>query len=273
MRPAQLEAWILLLVDQVSKGAKIEDSRVELKAEWPEPPKAARRIAGHDNASHGESVLWVIGLDENRGIVPVSIPDLADWVPQVSAQFDGGIAPSILLNLVVPAGGETLTGLLFDTARRPYVVKNSAHGKPEGGPVTLEVPWRDGTRVRSARREDLIRLLAPLQTLKPLADELQVNLHIAEDHPKIPDLGGSFLNQQYLRVIHEGSLSILPEPVRAIVLEAYTAMNAANAVLASVWTLEGLARHAALNSARLRVGAATPKIAEARQRLASFFST
>ena len=31
--------------------------------------------------------------------------------------------------------------------------------------MSLEVPWRDGTAIRSARREDLVRLLVPLQRL------------------------------------------------------------------------------------------------------------
>lgn len=44
-------------------------------------------------------------------------------------------------------------------------MKNRSYGKPEGGPVSLEVPWRSGTAVRSASREDLIRLLVPAQTI------------------------------------------------------------------------------------------------------------
>jgi hypothetical protein len=47
--------------------AAIEDDRVELKADWPDAEKAARRVAGHANASGGGSVLWIIGLDEQRG--------------------------------------------------------------------------------------------------------------------------------------------------------------------------------------------------------------
>jgi hypothetical protein len=160
MRPAQIEAWVLHLVDRVVAGERIEDVRVELKAQWPEAKAAARRIAGHANSSAGDPVLWVIGLDEIKGVVPISPIELADWRAQVEAEFDG-IAPEFI-DLAVPTETGTLVGLLFDTSRRPYVVKNPVFGKRGGGPASLEVPWRSGTAVRSAKREDLIRLLAPL---------------------------------------------------------------------------------------------------------------
>ena len=48
-------------------------------------------------------------------------------------------------------------------APRAAVVKNPAHGQPNGGPVELEVPWRDAARLRSASHSDLILLLSPLQ--------------------------------------------------------------------------------------------------------------
>jgi len=62
------------------------------------------------------------------------------------------------MDLIVPTGSAAVVALLFETTRAPYVVKN-----PDGGTVQLEVPWRDGTSVRSARRSDLIRMLVPLQ--------------------------------------------------------------------------------------------------------------
>jgi len=164
MTPAQLEHWILSVVDRAKSGHAVEDSRVELKARWPEAVKAARRIAGHANASGGAAILWVIGVDEDTKAVTAAEPqDLADWWPQVRACFDG-LAPG-LVNLAVPTGDGTVVGLLFDTTRAPFVVRNPAHGTPGGGPVEWEVPWREGTAVRSARREDLVRLLVPLQQL------------------------------------------------------------------------------------------------------------
>ena len=76
--------------------------------------------------------------------------------------------------------------LLFETARRPFVVKNLTHGTPGGGSVSLEVPWREGTRVRSARREDLIRLLAPTVHL-PTFELLETNAAASQvnGHPKL----------------------------------------------------------------------------------------
>lgn len=260
MRPEQLEAWILSLVDHIAKGEKIEDSRVELKAEWPDPQKAARRIAGHANASSGDEILWVIGLDEAQGVVGVDPIDLADWHVRVHAQFDG-ITPSVT-DLVVPASGMTLTALLFSTVRRPFVVKNPAHGQPGGGPITYEVPWREGTAVRSARREDLIRILIQLQTLKPLCDELEFNLRIA-------DAGrpAKFLDQQFSRLIQEGSLSALRDDVQALVLDAYAVMRSSDQVSESVWKQSGMSHDIVFNEATKHLRQASPRIRGALEQL------
>lgn len=163
MRVDQLEAWVLSVVDRVNQQLRVEDSRVELKGDWPTPAGAARRIGGHANASHGDSVLWIIGLDEDLGVTTTTAVDLARWWPQVLACFDG-IGPS-LADLVVPTATGAVTALLFDTSRRPFVVRNASYGKQGGGQVSLEVPWREGTSIRSARRDDLVRILVPLQDL------------------------------------------------------------------------------------------------------------
>lgn len=236
MRPAQIEAWVLSLVDQITAGKRVEDSRVELKAQWPEPQTAARRIAGHANASGGDPILWVIGLDETRGVVSVDPVEFADWWAQAKKEFDG-IEP-LVTDLTVPASGGTLIALLFDTSRRPYVVKNPAYGKPGSGPVTLEVPWRTATAVHSARREDLIRLLAPMQSLKALAYELEYNAHAATTShtPK-------FATQQFARTIAEGSLALLENDLRQLVFGAYAAMETANNMLDAIWTQPLIQRH------------------------------
>jgi hypothetical protein len=172
MRSEQLEAWVLSIVDRVRQGQRIEDDRVELKADWPDIEKAARRVAGHANSEAGESILWVIGLKETVGVVAFASADPAGWLRQLHAQFDG-LGPSVQ-TLSVPTTSGDVYALLFDTARRPFVVKNPVHGKPDGGPVSLEVPWREGTSVRSARREDLIRLLVP-PSLLPMCEILAVD--------------------------------------------------------------------------------------------------
>lgn len=122
MKTERLEAWVLQIVDQVEGGDHIEDSRVELKADWPEPTKAARRIAGHANAAGADSILWVVGLDEEKGVVGITATDVAVWLPKVEAQFEG-VAPSVN-DLVVPTGSRPVVALLFDVSRRPFVVKN-----------------------------------------------------------------------------------------------------------------------------------------------------
>jgi hypothetical protein len=156
----EIESWVLDIIDRVKTGQPIEDSRVELKSEWIPPEQAARKIAGHANAARGENILWIIGVDEKgKKISDADIKDLADWYPQLEKQFDG-LAPKLLTDLNIPVEEKTVVALLFETDRAPFVVKN-----PKGGSPELEVPWREGTRTKSATRSDLIRLLSPIQKL------------------------------------------------------------------------------------------------------------
>jgi hypothetical protein len=156
MRKIEIENWALKIVEQVKKKQPHEDSQVELKAAWIEEKRAARRIAGHANAARGESILWVIGVDEERGLLGVEHKDLAEWWVKVQAEFDGQ-APA-LTDINIKLDEEiTIVALLFETDRAPYVVKNSS-----GGAISYEVPWRDGTAIRTATRADLIRLLVPV---------------------------------------------------------------------------------------------------------------
>lgn len=162
MNKRQIEAWALQIIDGIKDGALTEDSLVELKRTFPEAPKAARRIAGHANAARGESILWLIGVDERQGIVGINNDiDLASWWPQVESCFDG-IAP-YLTDLIVPSEDKRVIALLFETDRAPFVVKNSY-----GGAIQFEVPWRSGTKIRSAKREEIIRIIAPLERIPDL---------------------------------------------------------------------------------------------------------
>lgn len=163
MKTHEIEAWALREIERVERHQPTEDSRVELKAEWIDPDKAARRIAGHANALRGEPILWLIGVDQTRGVVGALPNELANWWPQVNAQFDG-LAPE-LKELLVSWKSQTVVALFFRTDRIPYIVKNPVFGKTDGGPVAREVPWREGTATRSATHSDLILLLSPLQRL------------------------------------------------------------------------------------------------------------
>jgi hypothetical protein len=163
MNPRQIEAWALRIIDRVKSGQPNEDFLVELKRTWIPEDKAARRIAGHANSVYGESILWLIGVDEKEGVIGVEANDLSAWYPKVESQFDG-ISPR-LTPLNIPIENKTVVALLFETERAPFLVKNPAYGKPNGGSISLEVPWRENTSVRSANRSDLIRLLTPLELL------------------------------------------------------------------------------------------------------------
>lgn len=162
MKPHELEAWALDQVARVDAGQPIEDSRVELKGQWPTAMNgAARRLGGHANASAGSPVLWIIGLDENAGVVGAAANDLARWLAQLSAEFEG-LAPELLLSTNVPVDARgTIVALLFDSSRSPYLVRNEVHGSAGGGPVTFEVPYRVGTAVASATRAQVLRILVP----------------------------------------------------------------------------------------------------------------
>lgn len=175
MKPHQIENWVLKIIDQVEAGQPNEDSRVELKSQWIEAKKAARLIAGHANAARGESILWIIGVDEKKGVMGADNMELANWYPQVQSQFED-LAPQLLTDLNVrvrepndPNKYKIIVALLFETVRAPYVVKN-----PDGGQISYEVPWREGRGTRSAKRSDLIRLLSPIQKL-PLFEVLKAD--------------------------------------------------------------------------------------------------
>lgn len=163
MNSRQIENWALKVIDCVKSGQPNEDFLVELKRDWIHGAKAARRIAGHANAARGENILWLIGVDEKEGVIGAKTADLASWYPTVESFFNE-LAPR-MIPLNVPVDGKTVVALLFETDRAPFVVKNPVYGSSSGGAVELEVPWRENTSIRSARRSDLIRLLTPLELL------------------------------------------------------------------------------------------------------------
>ena len=155
LRNAQIEAWALRVIAAIESGRKVEDSRVELKASWPGPDwKTARRIAAHANAARGSTILWIFGVDEENGVCGVNPTDLASWWPQVSSHFDG-VEPSIH-DLIVTRDSDQILVLELETDRSPYVVLNRNEG-----PIDREIPWRSGTRTRSAKRSEIISILVP----------------------------------------------------------------------------------------------------------------
>jgi len=170
MTPQQLEALVMETINQVRSGNGVEDDRIELKRDWPDMSKA-RQLAGAANRANGNPLIYVIGIDERTGLtLPLTATDTADWWSQMSSRFDA-IAPDLLSHIHVPLGvGDAVTALLFSTDRVPYLVKSENGGSPE-----REVPMRDGTRTRSARRDELLRMLVPV-SLVPKALLLEAEL-------------------------------------------------------------------------------------------------
>ena len=144
---------------------------VELKAAFIRADQAARRLAGHANAARGESILWLIGVDERaRSVRGVDAAELANWFHQLESCFESAV-PS-MTDRVVFTDGLSVLALLFDTSYAPYVVKATSG--------LLEVPWREGTAVRSARREDLIRILVPIMRA-PSVEVTSADLSLVSD--------------------------------------------------------------------------------------------
>ena len=221
MRSEHLEAWILSIVENVIAGRLVEDSRVELKADWPEPKAAARRIAGHANAAGSDSILWVVGLDEEKGVTPVTPIDLANWLPQVVAEFDG--LPPSFRDLIVPTSSGPVVALLLDVSRRPFVVKNTVFGQKGSGPVSLEVPWRRGTAIHTARRDELLRILVPRQAL-PSVELLEASAEVGTCGPLDPAYRGQpsgILRSEHLEWSFDLTLYVTPQTTDLLVLPTH----------------------------------------------------
>ena len=150
---SQIEAWALDVIDRSRAGQRVEDDRVELKGEWVEPAKAARRIAALANAARTEPFLVLIGVEECVGptVLPAE-PEFGKWWSQVKTYFDHA-APRLEYDLIV----EGVHVLYFEPDWPPYLVKRD----PMEASGLWEVPWREGTHTRSARHGDLIRILVP----------------------------------------------------------------------------------------------------------------
>lgn len=163
MTPQQLEALVLAAIDQLRAVGQIEDDRIEVKREWPGPQKA-RQLAGAANRARGNDLIYIIGLDEKTGLVHSTAgKDVASWWSQMSARFDQ-MGPDMVRHINVPTGnGEAVTAVLFATDRAPYMVTIEG-----GGAAEREVPIRDGTRTRSARRDELLRMLIPEVSSPPV---------------------------------------------------------------------------------------------------------
>lgn len=153
MTPSEVEQWAL---KEVRRSVLQESDRVEFKSEIIELPKLARQIAGHANAARGEWILWILGVDEKRGLVGIPGLEWAKIWQQIESLFDGNPPRPVIVQF--QENGKPLTAVAFETALPPYVVKDPPHDR-------LEVPWREGTRTRSAKHSDLLLLLGPTSSI------------------------------------------------------------------------------------------------------------
>ncbi|MFZ2874492.1 MAG: hypothetical protein WAZ94_08410 [Phycisphaerales bacterium] len=176
MTPQQFELKVLEAVDRVLSGVRTEDSFWELKREWPPTAeRTARRIAAHANSARGGMIAWIIGLDEkDRAVIGTEPPEFATWWQQLQSHFEGG-APKLVHHCASGVQDKTVVGLLFDCREAPYVVWNPKRN--EGSEIELEVPWREGTRTRTARRADLLRILVPAASM-PEITLLRARAHL-----------------------------------------------------------------------------------------------
>lgn len=202
MTNSQLEVWVLEILDRARRRLPLEDDRIELKADWIDAHKAARRIAAHANQSRGEPFIWIIGIDERTGRHYNFQPDdYAAWWPQVVSHFDG-IPPSPQF-LNVPTESGVIVAIRFAPDRAPYVIKL----KDQRGFVSREVPWREGTRVESANRSQLLHLLIP-QTVLPEVEVVAASADIQVSRTNVvaeSGQGGHFIRTRIEAKLHVSS--------------------------------------------------------------------
>ena len=231
MKPQEIELWARDIVDSVLDGQPVEDSRIELKAKWIEAEKAAPRLGGHANASRGENILWLIGVDErNSSLTNVDATEKGDWYKAVEKCFDG-FAPRLLVDVNFKVNGNAIVALCFDTATEaPFVVKSKNGGSyPE-----YIVPWREGTDLRATRRENLLRILLPLYRFRSLLSEIEFNRTVSEmaHRPLGYSLfGGLFREEEFYTALREAALDSLGEDTKKLVIESYIFTNRANQIL------------------------------------------
>lgn len=178
MDAIELELFVLRAADLAAGGKRIEDARIELKREWAvgdDEPTAARQLAGLCNASASPWVVWLVGLGQDGSFGDVNAVDPSEWFSKIKRYFEG-VAPSIILDLRIPFKEHVLIAILFDCSRPPYVWSNPEFGRGKGA-IAREVPWRELTAVRAAKREDLLRILAP-QRRVPQVELVQAGVYL-----------------------------------------------------------------------------------------------
>jgi hypothetical protein len=231
----EIELWARDTVVAVLANQPIEDSRIELKSSWPEPRKAADRMAGQANAARGVPILWLIGVDEkNQRLTNVDPLELSSWYKSVERFFDG-FAPRLAVDVNVRIGSDTVVALYFETEQgAPYVVEFTKGSYPE-----FVVPWREGTGLRAARRDDLLRILVPIRRLSALIDELNFNFEVTQATRTIASLGALFRDDEFHHALRNGVFATLPAPLSKSINNAYISIKRANHLVTAALAVAG----------------------------------
>lgn len=270
MTPQEIEIWARDIISALLKGQPIEDTSVELKSTWIPPEKAAPRLAAQANSSRGDSILWLIGVDEkNKKITGADPLEREGWIKSVQKNFDG-FPPRLVVDVNIRTNETTVVALFFETKfEAPYVVKNTQGGYPE-----FIVPWREGTRLRAATRGDLLRILIPIRRLSSLIEEIEFNIVVAEA-PKSHDSniwGCLFRTEEFNRAMQDGSIASLSSGVKQMVYEAYMFMGRTNQIVAGTLSVSMVGSQMASkkSEAQKSVLDSLPKIQAAFEALKKF---
>jgi len=266
MTPQELELWAREIAEAVLSKQPVEDSRVELKSLWIEPKDAAPRLAAHANASRGSSILWIIGVDEkSHSLTNVDPIEKESWYKSVQKSFDG-FAPRLLIDVNIRIQNSTVIAMYFDTKHEaPYVVSNSKSG---GGYPEYIVPWREGTRLRTARRDELLRILIPIRRLSALIDELEFNIYIAKS-ANADAWGTPFREEEFNQAMRDGAIFTLPSNVKQLVIGAYVVTGRVNLRISGAFNLS-LSPGDIHNQGRNAVIKSLPQIEAAYNALVNF---
>lgn len=259
MNSQQVELWAREIIAAVLSNQPVEDSRVELKSSWIPADKAAPRLAGHANSSRGTPILWLVGVDEkNRALVDADPKERENWYASVQKCFDG-FAPRLAVDVNIRINNCTVVALYFETHREaPYVIKNSQGGFPE-----FIVPWREGTRLRAARRDELLRILISKKTFVSILDELDFNKTLASQLTGPASMGCPFQVEEFDRAMSDSLIGGLPAEVKELVHQAYIAMKRANQCQLGAMNADAIGSRDKRNQAWSAVRDAAPKITDA----------
>lgn len=109
--------------------------------------------------------------------------------------------------------------------------------------------------------------------LQALIDELEFNAAIVQAESD-GDMGCLFQLDQFLRAIEYGSISILKDEVRTLIIDAYRTMGSANTKIQAMWTQSpGKGASEAHTAGRRAIGLASQRIKAARDCLLQFLGT